>query len=210
MYKGGDKNDIQRAKKLKGLFTLNPSQTGHLSSGSFYSGIPEVSAGYADQATHVIPTTGFRDLRRHLYPRSANREVNREINKGVSDYFSPKFEYVKQAASTANRDILRQTELNKSAANFAPVVKAIGEEVKKEAAADHPLVSSNIKAVGYDKKEKELEIAFHSGGEYKYKDVPRGLYARLLKVKSPGKFFHKHIKKNNKFEFEKEDNTAKE
>jgi cytidylate kinase len=101
MYKGGDKNDIQRAKKLKELFTMNPSQTGYLSSGSFYSGIPEVSAGYANQATHVIPTAGFRDLRRHLYPRSANREVNREINKNVSDYFSPKFEYVKQAASAA-------------------------------------------------------------------------------------------------------------
>lgn len=89
-----------------------------------------------------------------------------------------------------------------------PNIKA-GNYLIKDAAADHPLVSSNIKAVGYDKKEKELEIAFHSGGEYTYKDVPRGLYARLLKVKSPGKFFHKHIKKNNKFEFEKKDNSAK-
>jgi hypothetical protein len=73
----------------------------------------------------------------------------------------------------------------------------------KKSAADHPLVSSNIKAVGHDKKEKVLEVAFHSGGEYKYKDVPRDLYARLLKAKSPGKFFNKHIKKDKPFEYEK-------
>jgi cytidylate kinase len=91
----------------------------------------------------------------------------------------------------------------------APTAKNAPDKIVKTAAADHPLVSSNIKAVGYDKKEKELEVAFHSGGEYKYRDVPRGLYARLLKVKSPGKFFHKHIKKNNKFEFEKKDTSTK-
>ena len=65
----------------------------------------------------------------------------------------------------------------------------------KNSAADHPLKSSNIKAVGYDKSNKTLEVAFHSGGEYKYSDVPKSLFDRIKKVKSPGKFFNKHVKK---------------
>jgi len=71
----------------------------------------------------------------------------------------------------------------------------------KSGEATHELKSSNIRAVGYDKKDKALEVAFHSGGEYRYKDVPHSLYNRLLKVKSPGKFFHKHIKKDKPFEY---------
>ena len=78
----------------------------------------------------------------------------------------------------------------------------------KKAEATHELKSSNIKAVGYDKKEKELEVHFHSGGEYKYSDVPASLFHRLLKVKSPGKFFHKHIKRDNPFEYERLNKAA--
>ena len=73
----------------------------------------------------------------------------------------------------------------------------------KQSAADHPVTSSNIKAVGHDTKKKTLDVAFHSGSEYLYKDVPRSLYARLLKAKSPGKFFNKHIKQDKPFEYEK-------
>lgn len=76
-------------------------------------------------------------------------------------------------------------------------------QLQKLSEADHPVTSSNIKAVGHDKKEKVLDVAFHSGSEYLYKDVPRSLYARLLKAKSPGKFFNKHIKQDKPFEYEK-------
>lgn len=81
-------------------------------------------------------------------------------------------------------------------------IKSLLGRVKK-AEATHELKSSNIKAVGYDKKDKALEVHFHSGGEYKYSDVPASLFHRLLKVKSPGKFFHKHIKKDNSYSYEK-------
>lgn len=81
-------------------------------------------------------------------------------------------------------------------------IKSLLGKVKKAEAA-HELKSSNIKAVGYDKKEKELEVHFHSGGEYKYNDVPANVFHRLLKVKSPGKFFHKHIKKDSPYSYEK-------
>ena len=80
--------------------------------------------------------------------------------------------------------------------------------VLKVAAADHQLNSSNIKAVGYNKEDKTLEIEFHSGGTYKYKDAPKSLFHRIKRVKSPGKFFHKHIKKDNKYPYEKLEKEA--
>lgn len=73
--------------------------------------------------------------------------------------------------------------------------------IEKKAEATHELKSSNIRAVGYDKENKKLEVAFHSGGNYTYNDVPKSLFDRIKRVKSPGKFFHKHIKRDNKFEY---------
>jgi hypothetical protein len=77
------------------------------------------------------------------------------------------------------------------------------KDKEKKAAADTPVTSSNLKAVGYDKKDKALEVLFHSGSEYKYNGVPASLYRRLLKVKSPGKFLNKYIKKDDKYPYEK-------
>jgi hypothetical protein len=85
---------------------------------------------------------------------------------------------------------------------------ALPNTVAKQAAAEHPLKSSNIKAVGYNKENKTLEIAFHSGGNYTYKDVPKSLFERIKKVKSPGEFFHRHIRKNNDYEYSKLDKEA--
>ena len=72
--------------------------------------------------------------------------------------------------------------------------------VKKAA---HELKSTNIKSVDYNKENNSLDIEFHSGGTYTYEDVPKSLFDRIRKVKSPGKFFHKHIKKDNKFAYNK-------
>jgi NTP pyrophosphatase (non-canonical NTP hydrolase)/cytidylate kinase len=73
----------------------------------------------------------------------------------------------------------------------------------KTAEATHELKSSNIKAVGYNKENKSLDVAFHSGGNYTYKDVPKSLFDRIKRVKSPGKFFHKHIKRDNPYSYER-------
>lgn len=78
--------------------------------------------------------------------------------------------------------------------------------IEKEAA--HELKSTNIKSVDYNKENKSLDVEFHSGGTYTYKDVPKSLFDRIRKVKSPGKFFHKHIKKDNKFEHNKLEKEA--
>jgi NTP pyrophosphatase (non-canonical NTP hydrolase) len=73
-------------------------------------------------------------------------------------------------------------------------VPAPAQPIYKKSEATYPLTSSNIKAVGYDKSSKSLDVAFHSGSEYKYSDIPKSIFDRLKKAKSPGKFFHKHIK----------------
>ena len=80
--------------------------------------------------------------------------------------------------------------------------------MNKKAEATHKLKSSNIRAVGYDKENKKLEVAFHSGGNYTYNDVPKSLFNRIKRVKSPGKFFHKHIKRDNPYSYERMDKEA--
>jgi NTP pyrophosphatase (non-canonical NTP hydrolase) len=80
--------------------------------------------------------------------------------------------------------------------------------MNKKGEATHELKSSNIRAVGYSKESKKLDVAFHSGGNYTYNDVPKSLFDRIKRVKSPGKFFHKHIKRDNPYSYERMDKEA--
>ncbi|KDQ04362.1 KTSC domain-containing protein [Rhodococcus qingshengii] len=42
-----------------------------------------------------------------------------------------------------------------------------------------PIVSSNVRAVGYHPGERRLVVAFHSGGTYEYYDVAQVLFDEL-------------------------------
>lgn len=64
-----------------------------------------------------------------------------------------------------------------------------------------PVKSSNIRAIGYDKVAKVLEVEFNHGGTYYYKDVPANAVNALLKAPSIGRFFSTNIK--NTFDFKK-------
>ncbi len=64
-----------------------------------------------------------------------------------------------------------------------------------------PVKSSNIRAVGYDKLAKVLEIEFNHGGIYFYKDVPENAAKALVTAPSVGKSFSSNIK--NTFNFER-------
>lgn len=64
-----------------------------------------------------------------------------------------------------------------------------------------PVKSSNIRAVGYDKLAKVLEVEFNYGGIYYYKNVPQVTADTLIKAPSVGKFFNINIK--NTFDFKK-------
>lgn len=56
--------------------------------------------------------------------------------------------------------------------------------------------SSNVAEVGYDEESRILEVKFHSGGVYRYKNVPKHLFDSLLSSSSVGKFLHACIYPN--------------
>jgi hypothetical protein len=58
----------------------------------------------------------------------------------------------------------------------------------------HPVVSSNLKSIGYDLASQTLEIEFHSGQVYQYFGVPEKVYRELIAASSHGKYFHKRIR----------------
>lgn len=59
--------------------------------------------------------------------------------------------------------------------------------------------STNIHSVGYDSESNTLEIEFHSGGVYRYFNVPQSIYDGLMLAPSLGSYFHKYIKNNYKW-----------
>ena len=62
-----------------------------------------------------------------------------------------------------------------------------------------PVVSTNLKSVGYEPNSQVLEIEFIDGGVYVYNNVPPAVFQDFLKAKSHGTFFHANIKKAYEF-----------
>lgn len=56
-----------------------------------------------------------------------------------------------------------------------------------------PVVSSNLRAVGYDRATRTLVIEFN-GGTYQYSNVPPDIHDELMKAPSKGKFFYQNIR----------------
>ena len=52
-----------------------------------------------------------------------------------------------------------------------------------------PVVSSNIKSIGYD-----FVCCFNSGSTYKYLNVPKSVYDALMSASSHGGYLAAHIK----------------
>lgn len=65
-----------------------------------------------------------------------------------------------------------------------------------------PVLSSNLRAVGYDPKTQILHIAFLSGALYEYYDISPEIYNKLMKANSHGSYFYENIK-NGKYLFKK-------
>jgi KTSC domain len=57
-----------------------------------------------------------------------------------------------------------------------------------------PVLSSNLRSVGYDAPNKMLEVEFHDGSVYRYENVHAHEHEALTKAASIGKHFHLHIK----------------
>ncbi|NUO20316.1 KTSC domain-containing protein [bacterium] len=62
-----------------------------------------------------------------------------------------------------------------------------------------PVVSSNLKSVGYDTATRTLEIQFLSGGIYQYINVPPNVYSALMAASSHGSFFARAIRNSYRF-----------
>jgi hypothetical protein len=56
------------------------------------------------------------------------------------------------------------------------------------------VVSSNIDEVSYDASSQTMTIEFNSGARYLYRDVPEGVYQRLISAASKGSYFADYIK----------------
>jgi hypothetical protein len=169
--------------------------------------IKEISDEYFGRKTPPVKPTFFQKLKNYKKPIAIGAGLTGLAALGY--YLNKrKNENAQQNKELDNRAIPHVTietpsktqDVNKRVKTQLDVVKKI---LNKTAAADHPLKSTNIKAVGYDKKEKTMDVEFHSGGTYRYNNVPKNLFDRIKRVKSPGKFFHKHIRKDNKFEYNK-------
>ena len=56
-----------------------------------------------------------------------------------------------------------------------------------------PVDSEMLQYVGYDAKQKILEVVFNSGERYQYFDVPASVYDELMSAESIGQYMHRHI-----------------
>jgi lysyl-tRNA synthetase class 2 len=56
------------------------------------------------------------------------------------------------------------------------------------------VLSSNIRSIGYDEKERRLELEFSNGDVYSYHNVSENEHRHLIKAESIGKHFHVHIR----------------
>ncbi len=57
-----------------------------------------------------------------------------------------------------------------------------------------PVHSSHIASVGYDEKEKRLEVEFKDGSIYSYHNVDSKEHHDLMNARSIGSHLHVHIK----------------
>ncbi len=66
-----------------------------------------------------------------------------------------------------------------------------------------PVESTNLVSVAYSSTAQMLRIEFKHNKVYYYLNVPKNIHMNLMRAKSKGQFFNKHI--NNKFMFLKEE-----
>ena len=64
--------------------------------------------------------------------------------------------------------------------------------------------SSNIKSIGYEPGNKQLDVEFSNGTLYSYVGVPRKAYEEMSKAESVGRYFHAKIKPFYKHEKQEE------
>ena len=56
-----------------------------------------------------------------------------------------------------------------------------------------PVVSRNIRTIGYEESTQTLEIEFLNSFIFQYYNVPQIIYSEMMKAESKGKFLHFYI-----------------
>ena len=69
-----------------------------------------------------------------------------------------------------------------------------------------PLKSRAVISAGYDPATRALELEFHTGRVYRYRDVPEGVYQFLLRTESKGGYVNRMIQ--DRYEFEEVSRAA--
>ena len=60
--------------------------------------------------------------------------------------------------------------------------------------------SSNLTSIGYDARLRILEVEFHSGGIYRYREVPKETFTAFMAAESKGRYFTAHVRNEYRFE----------
>lgn len=72
-----------------------------------------------------------------------------------------------------------------------------------------PVESSDVVSIGYDAKERTLEVEFREGRLYCYFDVPQDIYEHFLKADSYGGYFNSYINGHYRYRRVQEDGSVK-
>lgn len=57
-----------------------------------------------------------------------------------------------------------------------------------------PVISTNIKSLGYEASTKTLEVEFNSDAIYQYVGVPEAVFMDLMRASSHGSFLNRHVR----------------
>ena len=58
-----------------------------------------------------------------------------------------------------------------------------------------PVLSTALAAAGYNQRQHMLEIEFCNGAVYRYLEVPRSIYRKLLSAESKARYYDSNIKR---------------
>jgi len=64
----------------------------------------------------------------------------------------------------------------------------------------HVVKSSSIATLGYEATTSVLEVVFHGGRVYRYRDVPEGEFERFLAAPSKGRYYNANIRNQYAYE----------
>ena len=113
------------------------------------------------------------------------KEIGNKLVDIVPTNSYPKEHFVVDERKLADK-LSSLDSLNEKEINFLTEKLDTGETYEVD--------SSNVDKIIYYTKQNALEIKFHSGGKYKYFDVPQEIVDNLLEADSCGSYYHNHIK----------------